>query len=196
MRRGVSFWKETFLVAFFNGVMVWMECALSQGWSNTWPPPSPSLHALSASWEEECVPSANRGADCLGETECVSGRDVPGLCVRVSSWTSLSGSCLGPSDNYSEKPFQCFLRTREKHHPWSVCGIIDSRMDSQSCGSGGDEMSSLLAKDQGHPGPIMKCSSPRECWTECGIRSAELSSSRLKELCRQKGQSLPNTTKT
>lgn len=60
-------------------------CALYQGKSNTWPSPSPSMDARSASWEEECVLSANRGTDCLGETECVSGWDVLGLRVRVSS---------------------------------------------------------------------------------------------------------------
>lgn len=86
---GCLFLKSNFIgvVPLFNGVMAWIERALAlyQGKSNTWPPPSPSLDARSASWEEECVPSANRGTDCLGETECVSGWDVLGLHVRVSS---------------------------------------------------------------------------------------------------------------
>lgn len=147
----------------------WNVCPLRRQ-SNTWPPPRPSLDARSASWEEECVLSANGGTGCLGEAECASGWDVLGLCVRVSSWASLSGSCLGPSDNYSENLSQCFLRTGEKHHPGNVCGIIDSRMDSQSCATGGEEMSLLLAKDQGQTGPIVKCSSPCEHGLECGVK--------------------------
>lgn len=56
--------------------------------------------------------------------------DVLGLCVRVSSWANLSGSCLGPSDNYRESPLQYSWRTGENHNPWSVPAIIESRMNS------------------------------------------------------------------
>lgn len=83
--------------------------------------------------------------------------DVLGLHVRVSSWANLSGSCLGPSDNYSESPFQHFLRTREKYNPWSISGVTDSRMDSHCSVTRGAKISSLFAQEQLHFWPVVKC---------------------------------------
>lgn len=54
-------------------------------------------------------------------------------------------------------------------------------MDSQNCATRGDEMSSLLAKDQGHTGPIVKCSSPCEHGIESSIKG------RRSEFCKMRG---------
>ena len=53
----------------------------------------------------------------LGGDRMCQWVDVLGLCVRVSSWANLGGSCLGPSDNYSERPFQHFVSTGGKRSP-------------------------------------------------------------------------------